>query len=261
MSTSAPHPADLPWLLVNRRVYSGGDNDIWRFPYVIHLESEFGVKMDTTCHLLCSTLLEDMELTQIATVASTLVPLGLYVGRSCLQRLKSINSTRKICVLMPRGDGKTYLCENLKDNPVIWFIDVDETLAEHSSEEEMNRLKNHEEHQRQREYDMLYSEVAKRLLHHVKEQQRVQPKLRVCFVSSCQLFAYSCFKPMSIFHVASDRHTFETKTKDNDDASLMWKYRSTFLEAVPDKRAVCVFSGLKELENKIRDHFSLQKTL
>ena len=207
-----------------------------------------------------------MELPSAAVMASaisTLAPLALYVGRSCMSRIRDTKRIKKICLVLPRKGGKGFLTSALgQSQRDFLMVDTDELMRSVCDEKEVSHLDNAREAGRLFEASLLYNEMAQKVLAYVKEKQKLNRGLRVLFVTSSFEFS-KCFKPDAVFLASPDSQFFERilEAYTPEEREALRRHRTEFMEAVPDKRAVGVYTSYEELEKLVRNRLGIQRHL
>jgi hypothetical protein len=191
---------------------------------------------------------------------SMLSPIAMYVGRSCLTRIRNPLRIQKHCLLIPPKSGKSYLKNMLSKQKKIMVIDLDEFL--HASNENKNSdLKRIEEALKNKswmEYELYYKNAADNVFKFIKEQIKSNSKLKVLFITSSYAFS-SAFRPDAVVATAPDVEFFEKLIEGltPEEQMVAKERRTNFLEALPDKNACSLYHSLDELEKAVRSRFSL----
>ena len=199
-----------------------------------------------------------------STALSTLIPLATYTARNCLARIRKSKYIRKVCIVIPRKGGKGFLTSRLGHSQRDYLmVDVDETMLTICDEKQVAMLKSARDAGRLYEADVLYTEMAVKVLEYVRDKMKVNKTLKALFLTSSFDFARQ-FKPDSVFVASPDSECFEkgleAYTPEERD-QLRRHHRSEFLDACPDRRAVATFRSLEDLESIVRGHLNIQRHL
>ena len=200
----------------------------------------------------------------IATTAlSTLTPLATYTVRRCLARIRDAKYIRKVCLVIPRKGGKGFLTSRLGHSQRDYLmVDVDETMLTLCDEKQVAMLKSARDAGRLYEADVLYTEMAVKVLEYVRDKMKVNRSLKALFLTSSFDFARH-FKSDSVFVASPDSECFEKglEAYTPEEREQLRRHRSEFLDACPDRRAVATFRNLEDLESLVRGRLNIQRHL
>ena len=201
------------------------------------------------------------ELTSGAVMlASTLTPLALHLGTSCLRMVRDARKIKKNVLCIPSKGGKSFLKASIKDNNIL-IVDVDEFLKDFNDPEAVSRLELAKTDGLLHEHDLYYQEASLKPLEFVKKLIKKNHKLRVLFITSSYSFA-SLFRNDAVCVASPDSEFWEKILMERDpvERELLRKQRQYMLDAVP-KSAVNPYHTYDELETMVRGRLGLVRHL
>lgn len=200
---------------------------------------------------------------EVASLVSAMVPIGAYMLRSCITRVRNPLSIRKSLILIPPKSGKSYLKKILGYQKDLIIIDLDELVGSKANAEELkNLIKFGDNVSTIEDFNFVYFGLAKKIYDETKEKLKASKKLRCIFLSSC--FELSqLFKKDSTFILSPDSKYFDELLKDlsPEEDKLARTKRQNLLDKIEDKRTITLYSSLSQLENLVRVHFKINYIL
>jgi len=192
----------------------------------------------------------------------TLVPLAVYVGRSCLGRVRDARRIKKQVLLLPSGSGKTWLTKRLSSQRQFLVVDVDEAVRSFCDPKEVAHYDSAKASSLDHEADLTYTEMALEVLERTKTRLTADKSLKVLFITSSYRFA-SHFKKDSIVCCAPDKEAFEESIAEKpvEERERLRKERNAYVSAIPDARAIHTYKTLEELERAIRVRLGIHNVL
>lgn len=195
--------------------------------------------------------------------ANTLLPIAMFVGRSCWKTIRDTRKVKKICLVLPRKGGKGFLADKLGQSQRDFLVvDTDELLRSVCDEKQVAHLDQAREKGRFFEASLLYNEMATEVLKYVKEKQKINKGLRALFLTSSFEFADQ-FRRDAVFVASPDSVMFEKMLEEFDPEAResLRRFRGDFLDCCPDRRAVGTYTSLEELERLVRSRLGIQRHL
>lgn len=192
----------------------------------------------------------------------TVVPLAVYVGRSCLGHIRDARRIKKQVLLLPAGSGKSWLTKRLSSQRQFLVVDVDEAVRTLCDSKEVSHYDAAKADGLDHEADLTYTEMALKVLERTKVRLTADKTLKVLFITSSYRFA-SHFKKDSIVCCAPDKEAFEEAITDKpvEERERLRKERNAYITAVPDARAIHTYKTLVELERAIRLRLGIHNVL
>ena len=192
----------------------------------------------------------------------TLVPLAVYVGKSCFGRVRDARRIKKQVLLMPTGSGKSWLVKRLSHQRQFLVVDLDEVIRSVCDPKDVRHMDDSKTAGYDHEADLTYTELALSVLEKTKNRLKADKTLKVLFITSSWRFA-SHFKKDSVCIVAPDKEAFEENTADKpvEERERLRKERVSFITSIPDARAIHTFKTHDELEKAIRARLGVSNVL
>ena len=192
----------------------------------------------------------------------TLVPLAVYVGRSCMGRVRDARQIKKQVLLIPPGSGKSWLTKRLSHQRQFLVVDLDEAIRTLCDPKPVKHMDESKTHGYDHEADLTYTELALEVLEKTKNRLKADKTLKVLFITSSWRFA-SHFKRDSVCVVAPDKEAFEEHTAEKpvEERERLRKERVAFLTSIPDARAIHTYKTLEELEQALRSRLGINNVL
>lgn len=192
----------------------------------------------------------------------TLIPLAVYIGKSCFGRVRDGSKIKKQILLLPPGSGKTTLTKRLSFQRQYLIIDLDEVIRSLCDNKTIRHMDDAKREGLDHEADLTYTECALEVLEKTKARLKADKTLKVLFVSSSYRFA-SHFKRDSIVVVAPNKEAFEKHIHDKpaEERERLRKERNAFISSVPNPKAIQTFSTHEELEKALRLRLGIPNVL
>tara|TARA_Y100000780_G_scaffold35307_2_gene28532 strand:- start:1013 stop:1630 length:618 start_codon:yes stop_codon:yes gene_type:complete len=205
--------------------------------------------------------MSELTTTAIVSIASTLTPLALHLGASCMNRVRNPKYIKKNVLVLPPKGGKSYLKSVIQSNDVL-VVDLDEFMNSFNTSKDLDRLKECVNHGNLHEYDLFYQECSIKCLDRIKHMIKNAKKLRVLFVTSSYSFS-SLFRKDAVCVASPNSDFFEKilKKEDAETRETLRKRRQFLLDSVPVKNAITTYNSYDELETMVRDRMGLKRHL
>lgn len=195
----------------------------------------------------------------VATTASILVPLAVSAGVKCVQwGIRNSDKIQKVCVILPKKCGKTWLSQHLSGNEKVILVDTD-SFAEAFADETKRRLI-----ESVRADPTLFQAVAHseydRCLKYIKDIVGKDKSKKALFLTSDVQWALKSFKKDAIFCLCPSSDFIKDLGLEEADKDTLERSRAFILHKLPAD-VVKVYGSYEELEGILRLKFDIATAL
>ena len=217
-----------------------------------------------------------MELTAASIGASAgkiLLPIAYRQAKSCwASYCRDAKDIKKHVILLPKKGGKSYLKAMLNKSTqrVYWVLDLDEevtrivptdnTVIVKKTLEAMETAKKENDHFG---FETSYNKLASMVLDNVKAQLKVNPKLRVVFLTSVYAFVARKSRTDGIVALCpdSDFHEKIVASADESERDDIRRGREDYLKSIPAGSTITTYDSYDELQRLVRARLGIVPTL
>jgi hypothetical protein len=195
----------------------------------------------------------------VATTASILVPLAVSAGVKCIHwGIRSADKIQKLCVILPRKCGKSWLAQHLSGNEKIVIVDTD-SFAEAFADDAKRRLMDCVRGDPTLHQAVAHSEYDK-AMKYVKEVISSDKSKKALFLTSDVQWAMKTFKKDATFCLCPSTDFVKDLVMEDADKDALERSRSMILHKLPSE-CVKVYGSYEELEGILRIKFDIATAL
>jgi hypothetical protein len=195
----------------------------------------------------------------ITTTASILVPLAVSGAVKCISwSVRNTEKIKKVCIILPRKTGKSWLSQHLSGNDKIILVDTD-AFSEAFADDLKRRLMDSVKADPTLYQAVSHSEYDK-VMKYVKDIIGKDKTKKALFLTSDVAYALKTFKKDAIFSLVPSTDFVKDMTLTEEDKDILERSRSMILHKLPAE-VVKVYGSYEELEAILRLKFDISTAL
>lgn len=195
----------------------------------------------------------------VVTAATILVPLAFSVGARCIHwGVRSVDRIQKICLILPRKCGKSWLCQHLSGNDKMVLVDTD-SFADAFADDSKKRIIEAVKGDPTLHQALAHAEYDK-CLKYVKDIIGKDKSKKALFLTSDVQWALKTFKLDAIFCMCPSTDFVKESELEEGEKEALERSRSMILHKLPAE-AVKVYGSFEELEAILRLKFDIATAL
>jgi len=196
-------------------------------------------------------------------VASNLLPVAYYLGRSCWKRVRDVSKVQKSVVVIPSKAGKSHLCRSLTSTSGATLIDLDEFIRVVNSEEEIRDIRDALEKGDTGLFKILSGIAYDKAFDFVRGECQKNPKMKAIFLTNDLEWSTRKFanKWDAVYVALPSGELFKKICDENPADRLRLEHeRAELLSRLPYE-SVATYNSFDELEKMLKTRFNIQSRI
>jgi hypothetical protein len=196
-------------------------------------------------------------------VASNLLPVAYYLGRSCWRRVRDVSKVQKSVVVIPSKSGKSHLSRSLTSTTGATLIDLDEFIRVVNSAEEIRDIEDAQSKGDTGLHRILSGIAYDKAFDFVRGECLKNPKMKAVFLTNDLEWATRRFKNKwdAVYVSLPSGELFKKICDENPADRLRLEHeRAELLSRLPYE-SVATYNTFDELEKMLKHRFNIQSRI